>query len=182
MSGHYNSAGLTNQVTTVGHDYRQILFAFYCHNGEVRVYENGHHRKSNGVFGPETVFQIRITTHGDVQYLQDDVLIYTSTMTITWPLHAVAAVGSREPLAIADMRYLMGVDVPPSLPPPPPSPAPPPAEPSSYVVWDGGAHDELITDRGMVGKKLGASGYQRSAWSSNKIYSTDDPRKGVSFR
>ena len=180
-------AGLTDRNTLGTTSWNQIAFAIRCENGQVKVYEYGTHRTGlgvlDGVYGTDTVFQIRISSEDGVQYLQDGELLYTSTMTITWPLHVVTAIIEPEMPAIADVKYLMGSDIPPSTPPPPPSPSPPPLQPGDYVMWDGGAHEELSTNAGMVGKKEDACVHcLYNAWSAYNIISTDSAQKGISFR
>ena len=118
-------AGLTDRHTQDTTHYNHIAFAILCNGGEVKVYEYGSARSGvnvfDGVYGTDTVFQIRIPSEGGVQYIQDGELIYESTRTITWPLHAVTAIYAVEMPAIADVKYLLGTDIPPSTPPPPPS-------------------------------------------------------------
>lgn len=66
--------------------YTSLDYAFYfVESGNFQIYENGTMRGSFGAYETSDVFEVKVQTDV-IQYLKNDVVIYTSTIAPTYPL------------------------------------------------------------------------------------------------
>jgi len=70
-----------------GHSYKEIDFALYPHvDGKLYVYESGSSRGHKGSYTTNDMLQVRINSSGKVEYVKAGTVIYTSSVSPTYPL------------------------------------------------------------------------------------------------
>merc|ERR1711988_526215 len=85
----YVMVGLTSINGVTSHSYDTIDFAMYPQvNGVLSVYESGTHRGQVSMYDADDVLQVRVTTGNQVEYVQNGIVVYTSTVTPSFPLTA----------------------------------------------------------------------------------------------
>merc|ERR1711998_449227 len=101
----YLMVGLTTTGTTT-HSYDTIDFAIYPRNdGSLYVYESGSSRGSMGTYTQYDVQQVRVNTNGAVEYVRSGTVVYTSTVTPTFPLAADLSIYTLN-AAINSLKYI----------------------------------------------------------------------------
>jgi len=108
--------GLAYQNNLAFHRYHDIDFAFYIHqSGNVAVYESGR-GKGNLYYGytTSTVFEIRVVNN-KVEYSIDQVVIYTSSSPIVYPLVVDASIagntyGSKGNVSVTNITWSEAFD------------------------------------------------------------------------
>jgi hypothetical protein len=83
----YYMIGLNKASTDTSFSYTDIDFAMYVHRkAELHVYENGKSRGKKGSYDVGDELQVRINAAGKVEYVKNGLIIYTSTVSPSYPL------------------------------------------------------------------------------------------------
>ena len=73
---------------------------------KVAVYEKGSHKGTFGSFGPENVLEIRLTSDGNVQFVDDGYVFYRSESPVSWPVHVGAVLHTVQNQGFEHIQYL----------------------------------------------------------------------------
>ena len=101
--------------TITSNSYAALMpYAYLCKSdGNVYVYEGGTHKGTFGPYTSTTMHEIRLHPSGQVDYLKDGGIIYTSaTINIVWPLYVGASMYTQAASTLTNVQYA-------ALPPPP---------------------------------------------------------------
>ena len=90
---------------------RALPFAYYCNHdgnrlGGIEVFEGGSNKGYFGAYSATTVLEIRLFPSGQVDYVKDGGIIYTSSTNNTqWPLYVGAALYHQAASTLTNVQY-----------------------------------------------------------------------------